>query len=92
MRSQVKRKIIHEANHRFEAPNWMPDGKKLLFNDGGLLYKIPVGGGALEKLNTDQVNKNNNDHGISFDGKMLAISSSRVEQKLTSSAVWVFTH
>lgn len=84
-----KRKIIHEANHRFEAPNWMPDGKKLLFNDGGLLYKIPVGGGALEKLNTDQVNKNNNDHGISFDGKMLAISSSRVEQKLTSSAVWV---
>ena len=84
-----ERKIIHEANHRFEAPNWMPDGKKLLFNDGGILYKIPISGGTLEKLNTDQVNKNNNDHGISFDGKMLAISSSRVEQKLNSSAVWV---
>ncbi|MEY3921797.1 MAG: hypothetical protein RL634_1558, partial [Bacteroidota bacterium] len=84
-----ERNIIYEATHRFEAPNWMPDGKKLLFNDGGLLYKIPISGGALEKLNTDQVNKNNNDHGISFDGKMLAISSSRVEQKLNSSAVWV---
>jgi Tol biopolymer transport system component len=84
-----ERNIIYEATHRFEAPNWMPDGKKLLFNDGGLLYKIPISGGALEKLNTDQVNKNNNDHGISFDGKMLAISSSRVEQKLNSSAVWI---
>jgi Tol biopolymer transport system component len=84
-----KRKIIHEANHRFEAPNWMLDGKKLLFNDGGSLYKIPVEGGMLEKLNTGEVNKNNNDHGISFDGKMLAISSSRVEQKLNSSAVWI---
>jgi len=83
------RKIIHEADHRFEAPNWMPDGEKLLFNDGGLLYKIPVTGGPLEKLNTGNLVKNNNDHGISFDGKMLAISSSRAEQQLNSSAVWI---
>lgn len=67
----------------------MPDGEKLLFNDGGLLYKIPVTGGPLEKLNTGNVVKNNNDHGISFDGKMLAISSSRAEQQLNSSAVWI---
>ena len=84
-----KRTILYEANHRFEAPNWMPDGRKLLFNDGGLLYKIPVSGGDLEKLNTGNVVKNNNDHGISFDGKMLAISSSRAEQQLNSSAVWI---
>ncbi|HEX5172104.1 MAG TPA: hypothetical protein VFW11_23160, partial [Cyclobacteriaceae bacterium] len=72
-----KRKIIFEAPGRFEAPNWMPDGKKLLFNMDGLLYKIPVGGGELEKLNTDFANRNNNDHGISFDGKKLAISHQR---------------
>jgi len=83
------RKIIHEAAHRFEAPNWMPDGEKLLFNDGGFLYKIPVTGGPLEKLNTGNVVKNNNDHGISFDGKMLAISSQKPEDKLYSSAVFV---
>lgn len=83
------RKIVHEAAHRFEAPNWMPDGKKLLFNDGGLLYKIPVTGGTLEKLHTGDVVKNNNDHGISFDGKMLAISSQKPEDKLYSSAVYV---
>jgi Tol biopolymer transport system component len=72
-----KRKVIHEAPTSFEAPNWMPDGKKLLFNQGGYLYKIPVEGGATEKLNTDFANRNNNDHGISFDGKMLAISHHR---------------
>ena len=63
-----KRKVIFEKPDRFEAPNWMPDGKKLLFNMDGLLYKIPVEGGEPEKLNTDFANKNNNDHGISFNG------------------------
>jgi Tol biopolymer transport system component len=72
-----KRKVIFEKPGRFEAPNWMPDGKKLLFNMDGLLYKIPVEGGTTEKLNTDFAKNINNDHGISFDGKMLAISSSR---------------
>jgi Tol biopolymer transport system component len=72
-----KRKVIFEKPGRFEAPNWMPDGKKLLFNMDGLLYKIPVEGGTTEKLNTDFAKNLNNDHGISFDGKMLAISSSR---------------
>jgi Tol biopolymer transport system component len=72
-----KRKIIYEAPGRFEAPNWMPDGKKLLFNKDGSLFKIPIEGGELEKLNTGFANQNNNDHGISFNGKLLAISHHR---------------
>lgn len=71
------RQVIHESTGRFEAPNWMPDGKKLLFNEGGSLYTIPIEGGAPERLNTGSVTGNNNDHAISFDGKMLAISSRR---------------
>ncbi|HVY74792.1 MAG TPA: hypothetical protein VG890_08190, partial [Puia sp.] len=71
------RRIVYEAADKFEAPNWMPDGRKLLFNQGGALYTIPVTGGTPEKLNTGTVNGNNNDHAISFDGKMLAISSHR---------------
>jgi TolB protein len=71
------RRVIHEAPGRFEAPNYMPDGKKLLFNEGGSLYTIPIEGGTPEKLNTGSVNKINNDHMISFDGKMLGISSGR---------------
>ncbi|HEX6893019.1 MAG TPA: hypothetical protein VF141_20055, partial [Chryseolinea sp.] len=72
-----KRIVIHEEPGRFEAPNWMPDGKKLIINKDGSLYKIPVEGGVLEKINTGTANRNNNDHGISFDGKMLALSHHR---------------
>lgn len=72
-----KRKVIREYTGKFEAPNWMPNGKKLLYNEGGLLYTIPVTGGTPEKLNTGAVSKINNDHGISFDGKQLAISGGR---------------
>jgi TolB protein len=72
-----RRRVIHESSGTFEAPNWMPDGKKLLFNEGGALYTIPVEGGTPEKLNTGSANNCNNDHLISFDGKMLAISSGR---------------
>lgn len=71
------RTVIYEKDDRFEAPNWMPDGKKLLFNMDGLLYKIPVEGGELKLLDTGFANRNNNDHGISFDGKLLAISHHR---------------
>lgn len=71
------RKIIHESQTRFEAPNWMPDGKNLLFNENGSIYKIPIEGGTPEKINTGEISRNNNDHGISWDGKMLAISSHR---------------
>ncbi|MEO5562471.1 MAG: hypothetical protein ABIR18_03530, partial [Chitinophagaceae bacterium] len=67
------RKVIRESTGRFEAPNWMPDGKRLLFNENGSLYTIPIEGGTTEKINTDTLARNNNDHGISFDGKLLAI-------------------
>lgn len=84
-----KRKVIYEKQGRFEAPNWMPDGKQLLFNMDGLLYKIPVSGGALVQLNTGFANRNNNDHGISFNGKLLAISHQREGMPGGGSSVYV---
>jgi hypothetical protein len=45
--SDGKRMVIYEKQGRFEAPNWMPDGKQLLFNMDGLLYKIAVTVGDL---------------------------------------------
>lgn len=72
-----RRKVIHEEPERFEAPNWTRDGKHFIINKGGSLYKVPVQGGPLELINTGDVKRNNNDHGLSFDGKWLAISSHR---------------
>jgi TolB protein len=86
-----KRMVIWEKQGRFEAPNWMPGGKKLLFNMDGSIYTIPVTGGEGEivKINTGAVKNCNNDHGISFNGKLLAISSSGAGTKGNGSAVWV---
>jgi tricorn protease-like protein len=83
------RKIIHESTSKFEAPNWMPDGKKLLFNEKGSVYTIPVEGGTPEKINTGALNNLNNDHGISFNGKMLAISHHRPGLNGGGSTVYV---
>ncbi len=71
------RTVIYEDTGRFEAPNWMPDGKRILFNQEGKIYTIPVEGGSPLLLNTGKIARNNNDHVISFDGKMLGISSHR---------------
>jgi TolB protein len=71
------RKIVYQSSTRFEAPNYMPDGKSLLFNEGGSLYTVTETGGQPVKLNTGSANRNNNDHGITFDGKTLAISHHR---------------
>lgn len=71
------RRVVYESAGRLEAPNFMPDGKRLLYNADGSLFTISLDGGNPEKVNTGFANRNNNDHGISFDGKMLAISHHR---------------
>ncbi len=68
------RRVVHVARQHFEAPNWTPDGERLLFNSGGRLYAIPVGGGEPEVIDTGFANRLNNDHGISPDGTQLVIS------------------
>lgn len=83
------RKIIYESQSRFEAPNWMPDGKNLLFNEEGSLYTIPLTGGTPKKINTGTADRNNNDHGISFDGKTLAISHHRTGLPGGGSTIYV---
>jgi Tol biopolymer transport system component len=70
-----QRKVVYETSDHIEAPNWTPDGKFLVFNSGGLIYKIPVKGGTPEKINTGSATNCNNDHVLSSDGKKLAISS-----------------
>ncbi len=72
--SSFDRKVVYHTKKHIEAPNWSPDGKTLIYNSNGLLYKIPVKGGEPELIPTDFAKKINNDHGISPDGKQLVIS------------------
>ncbi len=74
-----RRSVVHREEARFEAPNWTRDGQYLLINRQGLLYRVPVAGGAPVEIPTDFARQLNNDHGISPDGRLLAISHSNRE-------------
>jgi Tol biopolymer transport system component len=68
------REIIYETDTHIEAPNWSRNGKFLIYNSNGKLYHFDLKKRKPEEINTDFATSNNNDHGISFDGKILAIS------------------
>lgn len=69
-----KREIIFTAPNSIQAPNWTLDGKSLIYNSDGLLYNFDLAKKTPTLIDTKFANNNNNDHVISFDGKMLGIS------------------
>jgi TolB protein len=71
-------RVVYTADKLWEAPNWSPDGKYLLANSGGVLYRFTLnadGKAQPEKLALDAAYECNNDHGITRDGKLLAFSA-----------------
>ena len=74
------RTAVYVSQGRFEAPNWTRDGKEFLFNREGRILRMPVsGGGRPEMLDTGFAVRCNNDHGISPDSTLLAISDQSQE-------------
>lgn len=69
-----QREVVYDSYDHFEAPNWSPDGKYLLINQEGLLYRYYFGADTLEPLDTGFAERCNNDHGFSPDGKQIVIS------------------
>ena len=70
------RTVLKEDPYLIEAPNWTMDGKWLVYNSGGKIYKVKVSDPEKERqIPTGDVVHSNNDHVLSFDGKGLAISS-----------------
>lgn len=68
------RKIIYQVPYSIQAPNWTPDGKTLIFNSNGLLFNFDLATLKPSELPTDFANDNNNDHVLTFDGKLMGIS------------------
>jgi Tol biopolymer transport system component len=75
------RQTVYSKRAHFEAPNWSRDGQSFVFNQAGRLYKLPVAGGEPQQINTGFALRCNNDHGLSPDGKWLAISDQSQEQR-----------
>jgi TolB protein len=68
-------RIIYQSPKSLQAPNWTVDGKSLIYNSEGSLYKYNLATNTPKVLNTAPAKNNNNDHVLSFDGKWLTISS-----------------
>lgn len=70
-----KRTTVKEFPFLIEAPNWTYDGKWLIYNSRGKLWKIsPDRPSEPVEINTGFATNCNNDHVLSFDGKQIAIS------------------
>jgi Tol biopolymer transport system component len=68
------RTLVREFPTVIEAPNWTSDGRWLVYNSQGKLYKISPDGGEPEPIDTGFATACNNDHVLSADGKRIAIS------------------
>lgn len=78
--ASTDRRVVYVAEGRFEAPNWTRDNM-LLFNGDGRLHRIPVEGGKPVTIDTGFATRLNNDHAVSFDGTMIAISDQSQEKR-----------
>jgi len=75
------RRVVYHTSDHIEAPNWSRDGHTLIFNGGGRLFRLPAAGGTPQAIDTGFATHCNNDHGLSPDGRLLAISDQTREGK-----------
>jgi hypothetical protein len=80
------REVIFRSERPFEAPNWTHDGNSLVFNASGTdpdwrgrLHRFDLRTRRSTIIDTGERIRNNNDHVLSFDGTMLAISDQSLE-------------
>lgn len=70
-----QRTVLKEYPYLIEAPNWSMDGKFLIYNSEGKLYRVEVANPQSDtEIPTGFANRCNNDHVLSADGKYIAIS------------------
>jgi Tol biopolymer transport system component len=70
------KRIVYQTRDHIEAPNWSPDGRWLVFNSQGILWRISAdGSGKPERIPTNDVTGANNDHLLSPDGKTIYFSA-----------------
>jgi TolB protein len=68
------RTVILTADEIVEAPNWTPDGRALIVNAGGELWRVSLDGADVVRIETGHYRDINNDHVLSPDGKTIYFS------------------
>jgi len=72
--SSTDRRVVFVTRTRIEAANWLADGRTLIYNFGGRIYRVTATDGTPEAIDTGFATRCNNDHGVSPDGTLLVIS------------------
>jgi TolB protein len=71
-----RRLLYRSSEVLFEAPNWSSDGRWLVINADGLLFRLPASGGTeLEQIDLGTVPAINNDHVLSPDAATVYVSA-----------------
>ncbi len=69
-----QREVFHFFDYLIEAPNWTPDGKALVYNSDGRIWRMDLESRQITQIDTGFADNCNNDHVLSPDGSMIAIS------------------
>jgi len=72
--SSGERKVLAEFDYLIEAPNWTKDGKRLIYNSGGLLHSFDLNTQDSTVIDSGYANQCNNDHVLSPDNSQVAVS------------------
>jgi Tol biopolymer transport system component len=68
------RTVLKEFDHVIEAPNWTRDGRYLIYNSQGRLYRYELASGHVNPIETGVAIDCNNDHVLSPDNAQIAVS------------------
>ena len=68
------REVLKEFDYLIEAPNWLKNGKELIYNAEGHIYSFELATGISRRINTEYCNQCNNDHVLSPDHSQIAVS------------------
>lgn len=75
-------RVVYETDQWIEAPNWSPDGRWLVFNGDGKLFRIAAESHDVsavpELIETGEVSNITNDHVISPDGGYIYFTANGV--------------
>ena len=66
--------VLREFDYLIEAPNWAPDGKSLVYNSRGRLYRFDLADKTSREIDSGYADNCNNDHLLSSDGRFVALS------------------
>lgn len=68
-------RTVHVSDWLLDSPAWAPGGTTLVVSGGGDLYRLSVGGGQPERIETDGLAYVDNDHVLTSDGTSVVFSA-----------------